>query len=68
MSDQAALTYSSYLALDEVLGAQRARTGEHDQLLFIVIHQVYSAQTLHTLSGCSRSSRPSSRRSTCSRR
>jgi tryptophan 2,3-dioxygenase len=40
MSDQAALTYSSYLALDEVLGAQRPRTDEHDELLFIVIHQV----------------------------
>ena len=42
MSDQpAALTYSSYLSLDEVLGAQRPRTAEHDELLFIVIHQVY---------------------------
>ena len=41
MSDQrAALTYSSYLGLDEVLGAQRPRTAEHDELLFIVIHQV----------------------------
>jgi hypothetical protein len=37
MSDQrAALTYSSYLALDEVL-AERPRTDEHDELLFIVI-------------------------------
>ena len=36
-----ALTYSSYLALDEVLGAQRPRSTEHDELLFIVIHQVY---------------------------
>jgi tryptophan 2,3-dioxygenase len=35
-----ALTYSSYLALDEVLGAQRPRSDEHDELLFIVIHQV----------------------------
>ena len=51
MSDQrAALTYSSYLALDEVLGAQRPRTDEHDELLFIVIHQVYELwfkQLLH---------------------
>jgi len=37
----AALTYSSYLALDEVLGAQRPLSDEHDELLFIVIHQVY---------------------------
>ncbi|HET7686905.1 MAG TPA: tryptophan 2,3-dioxygenase family protein [Candidatus Limnocylindria bacterium] len=39
--DHPALTYSSYLALDEVLGAQRPRSDEHDELLFIVIHQVY---------------------------
>ncbi len=37
----AALTYSSYLALDEVLAAQRPRSDEHDEMLFIVIHQVY---------------------------
>ena len=46
----AALTYSSYLALDEVLGAQRPRSDEHDELLFIVIHQVYELwfkQMLH---------------------
>jgi tryptophan 2,3-dioxygenase len=45
-----ALTYSSYLALDEVLGAQRPRSDEHDELLFIVIHQVYELwfkQMLH---------------------
>jgi tryptophan 2,3-dioxygenase len=51
MSDQQpSLTYSSYLALDEVLGAQRPRTEEHDELLFIVIHQVYELwfkQLLH---------------------
>jgi tryptophan 2,3-dioxygenase len=47
-----ALTYSSYLALDEVLGAQRPRTEEHDEMLFIVIHQVYELwfkQLLHEL-------------------
>jgi hypothetical protein len=53
MSDQrASLTYSSYLALDEVLGAQRPRTDEHDELLFIVIHQVYEldgAGVAHTV-------------------
>jgi tryptophan 2,3-dioxygenase len=45
-----ALTYSSYLALAEVLGAQRPRSDEHDELLFIVIHQVYELwfkQMLH---------------------
>jgi tryptophan 2,3-dioxygenase len=47
---QASLTYSSYLALDEVLGAQRPRSDEHDEVLFIVIHQVYELwfkQLLH---------------------
>lgn len=51
MNDQhASLTYSSYLALDEVLAAQRPRTQEHDEMLFIVIHQVYELwfkQILH---------------------
>src|SRR4051812_49915576 len=48
----AALTYSSYLALDEILGAQRPRSEEHDELLFIVIHQVselWFKQLLHEL-------------------
>ncbi|MCE7011457.1 tryptophan 2,3-dioxygenase family protein [Kibdelosporangium philippinense] len=46
----AALTYSSYLALDEILGAQKPRSDEHDEMLFIVIHQVYELwfkQLLH---------------------
>jgi len=38
---QQAINYSSYLALEEVLGAQRPRSEEHDELLFIIIHQVY---------------------------
>jgi tryptophan 2,3-dioxygenase len=48
----AALTYTSYLALDEVLAAQRPRSDEHDEMLFIVIHQVYELwfkQMLHEL-------------------
>jgi tryptophan 2,3-dioxygenase len=47
-----ALTYSSYLALDEVLSAQRPRSDEHDEMLFIVIHQVYELwfkQMIHEL-------------------
>jgi tryptophan 2,3-dioxygenase len=54
---QAALTYSSYLALDEVLGAQRPRTDEHDELLFIVIHQateLWMKLCLHELQGALR--------------
>jgi tryptophan 2,3-dioxygenase len=51
MTDRSpALTYQAYLALDEVLGAQRPRSDEHDEMLFIVIHQVYELwfkQLLH---------------------
>ncbi|WP_108659267.1 tryptophan 2,3-dioxygenase family protein [Acuticoccus kandeliae] len=51
------ITYSSYLALDEILGAQRpesARLGvdAHDELLFIIVHQTYELwfkQILHEL-------------------
>ncbi len=48
----AALTYSSYLGLDLVLGAQRPLSGEHDEMLFIVVHQVYELwfkEILHEL-------------------
>lgn len=47
-----ALTYSSYLKLDEILTAQELRSGEHDEMLFIIIHQVYELwfkQMLHEL-------------------
>jgi len=39
----AALTYTSYLAVDELLNLQRPlSTGpEHDEMLFIIIHQTY---------------------------
>ncbi|MCA1584320.1 MAG: tryptophan 2,3-dioxygenase [Acidobacteria bacterium] len=38
-----AVTYGSYLRVDDLLDLQRARSEgpEHDELLFIVIHQVY---------------------------
>jgi tryptophan 2,3-dioxygenase len=52
MSPSPALTYSSYLALDEVLAAQRPQSDEHDEMLFIVIHQVYELwfkQLLHEM-------------------
>jgi len=48
----AALTYTSYLALDDVLGAQRPRSDEHDEMLFVLVHQVYELwfkQLLHEL-------------------
>ena len=46
------LTYSSYLKLDELLSLQQPRSepAEHDETLFIIIHQVYELwfkQLLH---------------------
>jgi tryptophan 2,3-dioxygenase len=40
---ESALTYSSYLAVDELLGLQRplSEGPEHDEMLFIIIHQTY---------------------------
>jgi tryptophan 2,3-dioxygenase len=39
----ATLTYAGYLGLDELLSLQRPRSEgpEHDEMLFIIIHQVY---------------------------
>jgi tryptophan 2,3-dioxygenase len=43
MHPQAAVTYASYLKVDELLSLQQPRSEgpEHDEMLFIVIHQVY---------------------------
>jgi tryptophan 2,3-dioxygenase len=52
MGDPPKLTYSGYLQLDQVLGAQQPKSAEHDEMLFIVIHQVYELwfkQILHEL-------------------
>ena len=40
---ESALTYSSYLAVDELLALQRplSEGPEHDEMLFIIIHQTY---------------------------
>ena len=51
------VSYSSYLKLDELLALQQPLSGgakgpEHDEMLFIVIHQVYELwfkETLHEL-------------------
>lgn len=48
------LTYGSYLKLDQILNAQKPRSDgpEHDEMLFIIIHQVYELwfkQVLHEL-------------------
>ena len=52
MSQDKSLTYTSYLALEEILGAQRPASDEHDEVLFIVVHQVYELwfkQLIHEL-------------------
>ncbi len=53
-----ALTYASYLKLDELLSLQSRRSeGEHDEVLFIIIHQVYELwfrEILHELDYCRR--------------
>ena len=54
MADGKDLTYSSYLKLGELLNIQEPRSDppEHDETLFIIIHQVYELwfkQLLHEL-------------------
>ncbi|MGH9304487.1 MAG: tryptophan 2,3-dioxygenase [Acidimicrobiales bacterium] len=39
-NDPAGLTYAGYLDLDRLLGAQHPRSDRHDELLFIIQHQV----------------------------
>jgi tryptophan 2,3-dioxygenase len=44
------ITYSGYLRLDQLLSAQQPKSSEHDEMLFIVIHQIYELwfkQLLH---------------------
>src|SRR5580765_8860301 len=44
------LTYGTYLRLDDLLDCQAPLTDAHDELLFVVIHQVYELwfkQILH---------------------
>ena len=46
----APVTYRSYLRLDDLLSCQAPLTAEHDELLFVIIHQVYELwfkQILH---------------------
>jgi tryptophan 2,3-dioxygenase len=44
--------YASYLTLDEILAAQHPRTDQHDEMLFIIAHQVHELwfkELLHEL-------------------
>jgi tryptophan 2,3-dioxygenase len=53
-----AVTYGNYLRLDDLLSLQRPRDEvEHDEVLFIIIHQVYELwfkEMLHELDYCCR--------------
>lgn len=56
---ESALTYSSYLAVDELLKLQRPLSDgpEHDEMLFIVIHQSYELwfkQLIHEFTAAQR--------------
>lgn len=44
------LTYSNYLSLEQLLSAQHPQSDEHDEMLFVIIHQAYELwfkQILH---------------------
>lgn len=46
------VTYGSYLRLPELLAAQRPQTGEHDELLFVILHQtmeLWMKQAIHEI-------------------
>lgn len=58
-SHDQALTYAGYLQVDELLSLQQPRSPgpEHDELLFIIIHQVYELwfkELLHEFDGARR--------------
>jgi tryptophan 2,3-dioxygenase len=59
MTTDAAPTYGSYLHIDELLALQKPRSDppHHDELLFIIIHQVYELwfrQMLHEIEAAMR--------------
>ena len=48
------LSYGEYLQLDRLLDAQRPLTGEHDEMMFILVHQaaeLWMRLFLHELNG-----------------
>ena len=51
-NESPAVTYGNYLRIDDLLELQKPRSDEHDEVLFIVIHQVYELwfkEMLHEL-------------------
>ena len=50
MNSPGNLTYGKYLRLDDLLSCQEPLTDAHDEMLFVIIHQVYELwfkQILH---------------------
>jgi tryptophan 2,3-dioxygenase len=46
------VTYGGYLRLDQLLSCQQPRTGEHDELLFVILHQtmeLWMKQAIHEI-------------------
>jgi tryptophan 2,3-dioxygenase len=41
VNESTASEYASYLALNELLATQRPRTARHDEMMFVVVHQVH---------------------------
>src|SRR5262245_56278690 len=51
------VTYGSYLRLPELLAAQQPQTREHDELLFVVLHQtmeLWMKQAIHEIGAAQR--------------
>nr|WP_228126675.1 tryptophan 2,3-dioxygenase [Candidatus Viadribacter manganicus] len=51
------VTYGSYLRLPELLAAQTPQTGEHDELLFVILHQtmeLWMKQAIHEIGAAQR--------------
>ena len=49
MTSSSHLTYGTYLRLDDLLSCQRPLTDVHDEMLFVIIHQVYELWFKQTL-------------------
>lgn len=52
MSSDKTVTYGGYLRLPELLACQQPRSGRHDEMLFVILHQtmeLWMKQTLHEI-------------------
>jgi len=56
-NESPAVTYGTYLQVDQLLELQQPRSDEHDEILFIIVHQVYELwfkEMLHELDRATR--------------